>query len=58
MPSEVEAVARWTMIAPGESKPRVGKLIRAAKKLAREYRAVTGRPLGVTGEFRGVRRRK
>jgi hypothetical protein len=35
---------------PPPNKARIGKLIRAAKKLAKEYRHVTGRPLGVTGE--------
>lgn len=28
----------------------VGKIIRSAKKLATQYRLLTGRPLGITGE--------
>ena len=35
---------------PPPNKARVGKLIRAAKRLAKQYRRETGRPLGVTGE--------
>jgi hypothetical protein len=30
---------------------RLMKIFREAKKLAQEYRALTGKPLGVTGEF-------
>jgi hypothetical protein len=30
---------------------RLGELIRAAKRLARDYYSLTGRPLGVTGEI-------
>lgn len=30
--------------------PRIAELIRAAKRLARDYKGLTGRPLGVTGE--------
>lgn len=32
------------------NKARVGRLIGAAKKLAKQYRRETGRPLGITGE--------
>ena len=33
-----------------ESSQRIMELLRQAKKLAQEYRALTGRPLGITGE--------
>src|SRR3989442_3114256 len=30
--------------------PEIGKILRSAKRLARRYYALTGRPLGITGE--------
>jgi hypothetical protein len=35
---------------PPENLNEVGELIGAAKKIARRYRDLTGRPLGITGE--------
>ena len=32
---------------------KVGKLLEQAKGIAREYRSITGRPLGITGEVAG-----
>ncbi len=33
-----------------QSKAEIGKVLKAAKSLARRYRKLTGKPLGVTGE--------
>src|ERR1700751_3101614 len=40
------------MLMPRPQKPqdRVLEILREAKKLAQEYRTLTGRPLGITGE--------
>lgn len=33
-----------------DNHPRIMEILRDAKKLAQEYRTLTGKPLGITGE--------
>src|SRR6266851_3423392 len=45
-----QSVDHSTMTESSATPERVLELLRHAKKLAQEYRALTGKPLGVTGE--------
>src|SRR5438309_743966 len=51
-------LAKGERTLPSHDLPEIGRILRSAKRLAKRYYSLTGRPLGITGEvaeFEAVR---